>query len=104
MTHYHLTLAAGNEAGEIIANTEGGTGDYQFTMNGENYGSTNTFIVSETGVYTVDVTDSAGCIATAQIEMEILDPCIPEYFTPNGDGTSDGWTVELFRPLSKPNF
>jgi gliding motility-associated-like protein len=88
-----LTLAAGNEAGEIIANTEGGTGDYQFTMNGENYGSTNTFIVSETGVYTVDVTDSAGCIATAQIEMEILDPCIPEYFTPNGDGTSDGWTV-----------
>ncbi len=83
-----LTLSAGDEAGEIIANTEGGTGGYQYTLNEVDYGNNNTFIVSESGIYQVVVTDSAGCLTTAQIEMEILDPCIPDYFTPNDDGTS----------------
>ncbi len=89
-----LVLVAGDEAGEIIADVEGGTGEYEFTLNDVEYGDTNTFIASENGTYTVVVTDSARCLATAEIEIEILDPCIPEYFTPNGDGTSDGWTIE----------
>ena len=89
-----LVLVAGDEAGEIIADAEGGTGDYEFTLNGVDYGDTNTFIASETGTYVVVVYEGAGCEAMAQIEIEILDPCIPEYFTPNDDGTSDGWTVE----------
>ncbi len=89
-----LTLSAGDEAGEIIANTEGGTGGYQYTLNEVDHGNNNTFIVSESGIYQVVVTDSAGCLTTAQIEMEIIEPCIPDYFTPNDDGTSDGWTVE----------
>ncbi len=89
-----LILTTGDEAGEIIANAEGGTGIYQFTMNGEDYGDTNTFIVSDSGTYIVIVTDSAGCQATAQIEIEILDPCIPDYFSPNDDGIADGWTIE----------
>jgi gliding motility-associated-like protein len=89
-----LVLVAGDEAGEIVADAQGGTGDYEFTLNGESFGDTNTFIASETGTYVVVVYESAGCEATAQIDIEILDPCIPEYFTPNGDGTSDGWTIE----------
>ena len=89
-----LVLNPGNEAGEIIADVTGGSGDYQFTFNGENYNNSNVFIASESGMYTVDVVDSYGCEARAQIEIEIIDPCIPDYFTPNGDGTSDGWTIE----------
>ncbi len=89
-----LVLVAGNEAGEIVANAEGGTGGYQYTVNDIDHGNNNTFIVSESGMYLVVVTDSAGCLTAAQIEMEIIEPCIPEYFTPNDDGTSDGWTVE----------
>jgi gliding motility-associated-like protein/uncharacterized repeat protein (TIGR01451 family) len=88
-----LILVEGDEAGEIIANISGGTGIYQFDLNGENYGDTSTFYVTESGVYEVVVTDSAGCQAVAQIEIEILDPCIPDYFTPNNDGTNDGWTI-----------
>ena len=88
-----LTLIEGDEAGEFIANATGGTGIYDFIMNGDDYGDTNVFIVSESGIYIVEVTDSAGCQAIAQIEIEILDPCIPDYFTPNDDGVNDGWTV-----------
>ena len=88
-----LVLVEGNEAGEIFANAVGGTGIYEFIMNGENYGETNTFYATESGTYEVTVTDSAGCQAVAQIEIEILDPCIPNYFTPNNDGANDGWTI-----------
>lgn len=89
-----LTLATGDEAGEIIATASGGTGNYQFTLNDEDYGSTNTYTVSDSGTYTVMVTDETGCYAIAEIDMEIIGPCIPEFFTPNGDGENDGWTVE----------
>jgi gliding motility-associated-like protein len=89
-----LLLEIGPEAGEIIANAEGGSGGYQFSMNNQDYGSDNTFIVSASGTYTVIVTDSLGCQAEADIEIEILDPCIPDFFTPNGDGENDGWTIE----------
>nr|WP_321235019.1 T9SS type B sorting domain-containing protein [uncultured Psychroserpens sp.] len=88
-----LILAEGEEPGEIIATATGGTGVYEFTLNGEDYGSTNVWVVTEEGTYTVVVTDSAGCQATAMIEIEIEGPCIPNYFTPNGDGVTDGWTV-----------
>lgn len=85
-----LTLAEG-ELNEIIASATGGTGDYTFTMNDENYGSTNTYNITETGVYIVTVTDSAGCTAEAEIELEFVGPCIPNWFTPNGDGEYDTW-------------
>ena len=34
---------------------------------------------------------SAGCEAIARINIDVLGPCIPNYFTPNGDGTADTW-------------
>ena len=97
-----LTLTEGSDLGEFIANATGGTGIYTFEMNGSNYGTTNVFIATESGTYTVIVTDSAGCQAVAQIEIEILEPCIPDYFTPNNDGINDGWTIgcsELYPDL-----
>jgi gliding motility-associated-like protein len=85
-----LTLAEG-DLNEIIASATGGTGDYTFTMNDENYGSTYVYTITETGVYVVTVTDSAGCTAEAEIELEFIGPCIPNWFTPNGDGEYDTW-------------
>lgn len=76
---------------EIVANAQGGTGIYEFTLNGENYGTQNTFVITETGLYIVTVTDSNGCMAEAQIEIEFTGPCIPNWFTPNGDGEYDTW-------------
>ncbi|WP_250437313.1 T9SS type B sorting domain-containing protein [Hanstruepera flava] len=87
-----LTLVLNEgEINEFIAVASGGTGDYEFTLNGENQGSNNTFVISETGTYVVVVTDSSGCTATASIFLEYVDICIPNYFTPNGDGVTDTW-------------
>ncbi|ULC58063.1 T9SS type B sorting domain-containing protein [Flaviramulus sp. BrNp1-15] len=79
------------EINQIIAVTDGGSGDYEYTLNGENYGSENTFVIYESGDYTVEVTDSNGCIVSATRYFEYIDVCIPNYFTPNGDGTLDEW-------------
>ncbi|OIQ23860.1 T9SS type B sorting domain-containing protein [Lacinutrix sp. MedPE-SW] len=86
-----LNLIEGDEPGEIIAQTTGGTGGYTYTFNNENYGSENEFTVTQVGTYTVIVTDSLGCQDEASIEIEIIGPCIPNYFSPNGDGTADTW-------------
>ncbi len=85
-----LTLTEG-ELNEFIANASGGSGDYQYTMNGEDYGNIDTYTIIESGLYTVTVTDSSGCTASAQVELEFTDICIPNWFTPNGDGVTDTW-------------
>ncbi|MUU77036.1 T9SS type B sorting domain-containing protein [Winogradskyella endarachnes] len=85
-----LTLEEG-ELNEFIAVAAGGEGGYQFTMNGEDYGTQNSYIITESGTYEVIVTDSAGCYAIASIELEFEDICIPNWFTPDGDGNYDTW-------------
>jgi gliding motility-associated-like protein len=84
-------LLEDGEINEIVAITSGGSGDYEYELNGENYGSTNRFLIYESGDYTVTVTDSNGCLASATRYFEYIDVCIPNYFTPNGDGTLDEW-------------
>ena len=85
-----LVLEEG-EINQIVAITSGGSAPYEYTLNGESFGNSNTFVIYESGTYTVIVTDSSGCTATASIEMEYVDVCITNYFTPNGDGVLDGW-------------
>ncbi|MBC7847533.1 MAG: T9SS type B sorting domain-containing protein [Flavobacterium sp.] len=77
---------------EIVATTTGGSSGYKYTLNGEDYGSKNSFIFYRSGDYTVTVTDSNGCVATATRYFEFIDIKIPNVFTPNGDGDNDGWT------------
>lgn len=79
------------ELNEIIATATGGSGGYTYTFNDEDYGSTNTFTITESGQYIITVTDSSGCFATVSLYLEFIDPCIPNYFTPDGDGVQDGW-------------
>ncbi|SDH64938.1 T9SS type B sorting domain-containing protein [Winogradskyella thalassocola] len=85
-----LDLAEG-DLNEYIVNAAGGTGDYQFTINDEDYGYENSFIIYESGLYTITVTDSSGCFATIQVELEFQDICIPNWFTPNNDNKFDTW-------------
>ena len=82
-----------NEGGlnEIVATTTGGSPGYKYTLNGEDFGSQNSFIYYKSGDYTVTVTDSNGCVATATKFFEFVDIKIPNVFTPNGDGDNDGW-------------
>ena len=93
-----LTLA---ETGlnQFTATTTGGGGGYQYELNGQNMGSTNVYLISATGNYTVTVTDANGCQDTKTIFMTFYDVSIPDYFTPDGDGNNDGW-----KPIFTDNF
>lgn len=82
---------------EIEAQASGGSGGYEYAVQRVNeidfepYQDTGTFVIYESGEYTVTVTDSNGCVATATRYFEYIDVCITNYFTPNGDGRLDTW-------------
>ncbi|MFD1061832.1 T9SS type B sorting domain-containing protein [Winogradskyella litorisediminis] len=87
-----LDVTDGEEINQIIANASGGTGEYTYTFNDEDYGEENTYTISSSGIFTITATDSNGCSAVVQIVREFIEICIPNYFTPNGDGVTDTWT------------
>lgn len=93
-----LTLA---ETGlnQFTATTVGGAGGNEYILNGQDMGSTNVFTINQTGDYTVTVIDDNGCEDTKTIFMTFYDVTIPDYFTPDGDGTNDGWA-----PIYTDNF
>jgi gliding motility-associated-like protein len=82
---------------EIVATATGGSGIYTYELTNlttsytESLGSSNTTYIYESGDYTVTVTDSNGCIASATRYFEYIDVCITNYFTPNDDGVLDEW-------------
>ncbi|MFH6770219.1 T9SS type B sorting domain-containing protein [Gaetbulibacter aquiaggeris] len=88
---------ADGDLNEIVATTAGGSGIYEYeltnltTSTTESFGSTESYFIYNSGDYTVTVTDSNGCIASATRYFEFIDVCITNYFTPNGDGYLDEW-------------
>lgn len=94
-----LMLQEGGGLNEIEAIVTGGTGNYEFTLNGESRGSETTFLIYESGTYTVTVTDRNGCSLEASIPMEFIDVCIPNYFVPANGGWGPGCTSQ-YRDLT----
>ncbi|WP_348798281.1 T9SS type B sorting domain-containing protein [Flavobacterium adhaerens] len=76
---------------EIVATVTGGSGVYTYSVNGEDIGSNNKYVYFRSGNYTVTVTDSNGCSASATKYFEFVDIEIPNVFTPDGSGTNDTW-------------
>ena len=93
-----LTIALNPVSGlnQILVTASGGSGnyvDYEFSLGGSvlQSGTSNSYIVTQTGTYTVVVTDSNGCTATIDIYKEFIPIRIPDFFTPGGDGINEGW-------------
>lgn len=68
-----------------------GLGDYEYSLDNENWQTSNVFTDIEAGIYTVYVKDLNGC-GVASEEISVLG--IPNYFTPNGDGYNDYWNIK----------
>ncbi|WP_130734852.1 T9SS type B sorting domain-containing protein [Flavobacterium sp. J27] len=82
---------------QFTISTTGGVAPYEYTILNSNgvvlYEGPNTvYFVTYTDTYTVIVTDVNGCTDTKTIFIEFFDVEIPDYFTPGGDGTNDGWS------------
>ena len=83
-----------------MAQASGGTEPYEYSLNGVPQGEENTFIIYESGNYTVTVMDSNGCTAEVTRYFEYIDICIPNFFTPsNGDKWGPG-CADQYRELT----
>ena len=76
---------------EIIAVAAGGGGNYKYTFEGEFNDANPSYIYYKTQDYMVTVQDANGCKTAVTQRFNYIDICIPNYFTPNGDGINDTW-------------
>ena len=76
---------------EIIAVATGGGGNYKYTFDGEFNDANPSYIYYKTQDYLVTVQDANGCKTEVTQQFNYIDICIPNYFTPNGDGLNDTW-------------
>ncbi len=67
-------------------------GNYEYSLDDYTYQDSNVFSGLLGGTYTVYVRDKNGCGITTQV-VYILN--YPKFFTPNGDGFNDTWSVKL---------
>ncbi len=67
-----------------------GSGDYEYSIDGENYQDSNLFTDVPYGIVTLYVRDKNGC---GVVTKEIIVLGFPQFFTPNGDGINDFWNV-----------
>ena len=81
------------DAQTIVLEGVGGSGDYWFDL-GSGFERTNTMHnVTPNWTYTVKVKDDAGCMNDTTFVSLFYDLFIPEYFTPQGDGSNDTWKI-----------
>ena len=76
----------------MVEASGGSGGGYTYSLDNEE-NTTGSFFIYADGTYTVKVVDSEGCEAVMHLEMEFFDIVIPNFFTPNGDGSSDTWAI-----------
>nr|WP_262918575.1 T9SS type B sorting domain-containing protein [Flavobacterium sp. HXWNR70] len=80
----------------VTATTIGGSGGYTYTFSGVSGDETSegVFVYLQSGTVMVEVTDSAGCTATASLPVTFIPIFIPDVFTPDGNGSNDTWAPE----------
>lgn len=78
-----------------VANPNLGIGSYEFAIDDEfgNYTDVGFFQNLSPGIHTLYVRDKLGC-GVASYQFSILS--YPKFFTPNGDGENDFWTISGF--------
>ncbi len=81
---------------DIIVITEN-SGDFEYSLDGINYQSSNLFTNVEGGLYTIYVREINGCGITT---IEHLHFVIPLFFTPNDDGFNDTFDLKGIQNFS----
>lgn len=81
---------AGNKNTAIIEYT--GSSDYEFSIDGNIYQDSPEFLNITPGSYLAYAREKNGCNISDPFLFYILD--YPHYFTPNGDGYNDTWTIK----------
>jgi gliding motility-associated-like protein len=77
-----------------------GTGDYEFSLDGNAFQDDPVFSDVAPGQYSVFIHDKNGCGTTVSPAFYVLG--YPRFFTPNGDGVNDTWQIRNLS-LRQPN-
>ncbi|MEC4003155.1 T9SS type B sorting domain-containing protein [Flavobacterium sp. SUN052] len=77
----------GNSATIITATI----GDFEYSIDGSTYQISNEFLITDGGLYNAYVREKHGCGLAFKPFIIIT---IPQFFTPNGDGINDNWSIK----------
>jgi gliding motility-associated-like protein len=75
----------------ILGIAEGGYGEYEYSIDGSNWQTSNQFEGLPLGTYTIYVRDQNKC--GVKYVSDLFTITYPKYFTPNGDGFHDTWNI-----------
>ena len=75
----------------ITVSVTGGSGDYEFSLNGGPYQDENIFRNIKEGLYTITINDKNGCDS---LVLEVYALNYPRFFSPNGDGEHETWNIK----------
>ncbi len=87
-------FAGANNSAEIEYD---GIGDYLFSIDGINYQESPLFVNIAAGTYLAYIKEN-NCGSSKPFLFYVLD--YPRYFTPNGDGTNDTWSIKNLVSIS----
>lgn len=76
---------------DVIVNVTGGFGNYEFQMDGGPIQTSTIFSNVSSGIHTIVISDTKGKCGVTTLTAHVLR--YPHYFTPNGDGYNDTWTI-----------
>ncbi|WP_395046157.1 T9SS type B sorting domain-containing protein [Flavobacterium sp.] len=80
-----------NNSITIIVTTSS-IGDYEYSLDGNNYQNSNVFTGLNSGEYNIFIRDKNGCGAIKDKTYLLM---YPKFFTPNGDGFNDKWKIKF---------
>lgn len=88
-----ITPAFSSGLASIEAIATGGFGTYEYSINAIDWQSSPIFSGLENGSYIIYVRDIQGCGILFSEQLQTI--TYPNYFTPNGDGYNDFWSIQL---------
>ena len=88
---------AGNDNSVVLEYT--GSGDYEFSLDSTYFQDDPQFTGITAGSYIAYARDKNGCGLSNPFAISVLD--YPRFFTPNGDGYNDFWTIKNLDLLPK---
>ena len=97
ITNASVTDFAGNQNSVELIYT--GSGDYEFSLDGNYYQDSPIFTGMNAGNYTATMRDKNGCGISNPYALYVLD--YPRFFTPNNDGYNDYWKIKNLDLLPK---